>query len=115
MLLLIGVEDAIYQLLEKNRNLFDAGKRAAINTKAQGTAAELMKIGMINLDVFLKEKKSLSKIILQIHDELLIQVPIDEILVVQKLVTDALQSVVSWNVPLVVTTRTGRDWQEVTK
>lgn len=100
---------------EKNRNLFDAGKRAAINTKAQGTAAELMKIGMINLNSYLKEKKSLSKIILQIHDELLIQVPIDEILVVEKMVIDVLESVVSWNVPLVVTTRTGRDWQEVTK
>lgn len=102
-------------LKEKNRTLFEAGKRVAINTKAQGTAAELMKIGMINLERVLKEKKSGAKMLLQIHDELLIQVPIDEMPVMQKLVADTLEQVINWNVPLIVTTRTGKDWQEITK
>lgn len=100
---------------EKNKSLYDLGRRIAINTAAQGTAAELMKLGMINLHNKLTEQYPQAKIILQIHDELLITAPESIAHAVEQLVIDVLQNVVSWDVPLIVTTRQGKDWQEVTK
>jgi DNA polymerase-1 len=103
-------------IYERNKTLHDLAKRVAINTKAQGTAADIMKIGMINLERTLRHHNLTSKIVLQIHDELLLQVPEAEIERVTNLTKDILQSVaLNWNVPLEVTTRTGANWQEVTK
>ena len=102
-------------IYERNKNLYDLARRVAINTVAQGTAAELMKIGMINLHKALKESKLQAEMLLQIHDELLIEVPQSEVEQTMKLVSGVLESVVDWNVPLKVTTRTGSDWQDVTK
>lgn len=103
---------AIY---EKNRSLYEEARRVAINTVAQGTAAEIMKKGMITLDRLFKEKHLGAQMILQIHDELIISVPEHELEIVQKLVTDTLEQVVDWNVPLVVNTRAGKNWKEITK
>lgn len=102
-------------IYERNRTLYDLARRVAINTVAQGTAAEIVKLGMIQLDKVFDQEKLNSKILLQIHDELLIEVPENEIDKVEKLVKNTLQSVVQWNLPLVVTTRIGSNWQEVTK
>lgn len=100
---------------EKNKTLFELAKRIAINTVAQGTAAELMKLGMISLYREIKSNSLKSRMLLQIHDELLLSVPHEEIEYVQQLVTRLLQEVVTWNVPLVVSTRKGTNWQEVSK
>lgn len=100
---------------EKNRPLYEEARRVAINTVAQGTAAEIMKIGMIQLDEALKKAHLRAKIILQIHDELLISVPKDEVVATEALVKQVLENVVQWNVPLIVTTRTGKNWKEITK
>jgi DNA polymerase I len=100
---------------EKNRSLYEEARRVAINTVAQGTAAEIMKIGMIQLEQALKKEHLRGKILLQIHDELLISVPKDEIVATESLVKNVLEHVVKWNVPLVVTTRTGRNWKDITK
>jgi DNA polymerase I len=102
-------------IYEENKTLYDLARRIAINTKAQGTAAELMKIGMINLDKALKEHHLDAKILLQIHDELLLSVPKDQKEKTEKVVKETLENIVNWNVPLEVSTRFGRDWQEVTK
>ena len=102
-------------IYEKNRNLFDAAKRVAINTKAQGTAAEIMKIAMVNLNDHFEKQNNDSKIILQIHDELLVAVPENNFQESEQEIKNILESVVSWNVPLKVTTRSGRDWAQVTK
>lgn len=103
---------AIY---EKNRALYEEARRVAINTKAQGTAAEIMKLGMLALEAKFGEKKLQSYMLLQIHDELLISVPEDEREIVEPLVKEALESVVDWEIPLVVTTRFGANWKDVTK
>jgi DNA polymerase-1 len=100
---------------EKNRPLYEEARRVAINTVAQGTAADIMKLGMIQLDKEFKKEQLRAKMVLQIHDELLISVPSDEVPVVQNLVSKVLENVVQWNVPLVVSTRTGNNWKEVTK
>lgn len=102
-------------IYERNKSLYELARRIAINTKAQGTAAEIMKFGMINLDNAFVQHKLGAQILLQIHDELLIQVPEHELEKTEHLVKQVLESVVTWQVPLVVTTRHGRDWKEVTK
>lgn len=102
-------------IYEKNKTLYELARRMAINTKAQGTAAEIMKIGMIGLQKALEDHNLKAKLILQIHDELILEVPSNELLQTERLVTEILQKVVECNVPLVVTTRSGQNWQEVTK
>jgi len=102
-------------IYERNKTLFDAARRAAINTVAQGTAAEIMKTGMINLQERLEKELSDVRMILQIHDELLLEVPEHKKEQAQGIIKEVLENVVSWNVPLEVSIRSGLNWQEVTK
>lgn len=102
-------------IYERNKNLYDLAKRVAINTKAQGTAADIMKLGMINLDKMIKSQNLKSKILLQIHDELLIEVPQAELDIIEKIIPTALNVAPDWNVPLTVSLRKGKNWQEITK
>jgi len=103
---------AIY---EKNKSLYEEARRIAINTVAQGTAAEVMKLGMIKLDAVLKKEKLDAQILLQIHDELIISVPEGQHERAEQLIKQVLESVVEWHVPLVVTTRIGDNWKEISK
>lgn len=102
-------------IYEKNRALYEESRRVAINTVAQGTAAEIMKQGMITLDQQFTQKHLGAKMLLQIHDELLISVPEQELQATQELVKNVLENVVNWNVPLVVSMRTGKNWKETSK
>ncbi|HEB41983.1 MAG TPA: DNA polymerase I, partial [Candidatus Dependentiae bacterium] len=102
-------------IYEQNRVLYEEARRVAINTVAQGTAAEIMKKGMINLVQAFQEKGIDAQILLQIHDELLISVCDSEKDNAEKLAKQVLESVVDWKVPLEVSTRIGCDWKEVTK
>lgn len=102
-------------IYEKNKHLYDEARRVAINTVAQGTAAEIMKMGMINLDNALKCGGFDAQMLLQIHDELLISVAADQQKEVELLIISVLDSVVDWSVPFLVTTRTGADWKQVSK
>ena len=110
-----GRRRTIPQIYEKNQTLYGLGKRLAINTVVQGTSAEIMKIGMINVrDALLKQYPE-SHILLQIHDELLVSVPEADAQDVQTLIQSKLQSVVDWQIPLLVSTHVGKDWYEVSK
>ena len=100
---------------EKNKTLYDVARRAAINTVAQGTAAELVKLGMINVKKALVQHQLAAKIVIQIHDELLIEVPVHEVEQTTQVIKQALENVLEWSVPLKVSIRTGKNWQEVTK
>ena len=102
-------------IYERNKNLYEEARRVAINTKVQGTAAEIMKQGMIALDAALSEQKIDAKILLQIHDELLVSSSKAVADVAEQLVTSCLESVVSWDVPFEVKTRRGGNWADVTK
>ncbi len=102
-------------IYEKNRTMYEEACRIAINTVAQGTAAEIMKLGMLDVRKELQAHFPDSCIVLQIHDELIISVPEHDAQAVEKLVKRVLESVVSWNVPLEVSTRSGADWKEITK
>lgn len=102
-------------IYEKNKSLYELARRTAINTVAQGTAAEIMKLGMIAFDKAIAHRQLDAKMILQIHDELLITVAADHLTKAEVVARESLQNVVKWDIPLLVTTRTGSDWGEVTK
>ncbi len=102
-------------IYEKNHVLYQEAVRIAINTVAQGTAAEIMKQGMITLSDRLIKESIDAQILLQIHDELIIAAPEAQIEPVERLVQEALEGVVDWDVPLAVTIRHGENWKEVSK
>jgi DNA polymerase I len=110
-----GRRRSVSGIFEKNKNLYELARRIAINTVVQGTAAELMKWGMINLSNQFSRYRKEAQIVIQIHDELLVQVAEEQADYVTKVVTSTLENVVSWDIPLVVTTRLGSDWQKITK
>jgi DNA polymerase-1 len=112
---LFGRKRYIPTIFEKNRVLHEEAKRMAINTKAQGTAADVMKLGMIDIANEFKAQQLDAAIVLQIHDEILVTAAHDIVEQVGTLVTQKLESVVKWNVPLKVTARIGSSWKDVTK
>ena len=101
------------EILEKNKILFETAKRSAINTVAQGTAAEIVKKGMLDLAKTIKAKKIDANILLQIHDELLIEVAETQAEEMQKILKNILESVVNWPLPLRVSIMQGKNWAEV--
>jgi DNA polymerase-1 len=101
------------EIFEKNKTMFEMAKRSAINTVAQGTAAEIVKLGMINLSGKIKELNISAQILLQIHDELLIEVSESQAVQMQNVLKEVLESVVNWPIPLRVSIAQGLDWAEV--
>lgn len=87
-------------------------ERMAINTPIQGTAADLIKKAMINIHRRLKGEGFTSKMLLQVHDELVFEVPEEELRSVVVLVCEEMEGVHSLNVPLKVDTHTGKNWEE---
>ena len=102
-------------LHEKNKNLYEAACRAAINTPIQGSAADLIKMAMIAIDKEFKALKLTAKILLQIHDELVLEIPTCELEQVKTIVKQCMEDIVTWNVPLEVSLREGQNWEEITK
>jgi DNA polymerase-1 len=100
----------IPELQEKNRTLFELGKRVAINSPIQGTSAEIMKLAMIQVDQVLKKHKLKSRLVLQIHDELVLQVPDDEKKAIESIICPVMESIVDWEVPFKVSAHLGKDW-----
>ncbi|KAB8293533.1 DNA polymerase I [Bifidobacterium avesanii] len=98
-------------LKSPNRNVRDAAERGALNAPIQGSAADIMKIAMIRADKALREAGVRSRIILQIHDELVVEVAHGEAERVTELVRDAMEHAVTLAVPLDVSTGIGSDWQ----
>lgn len=89
-----------------------ADERAAFNAPLQGSAADLMKLAMIRLSKELKEHKLKAKIVLQVHDELVLEVPNDEVELAKKVVTQAMEYGQPLKVPLVVDIGVGPNWME---
>ena len=109
---LCGRRREIPEIKDKNRNVREFGKRAAMNAPIQGSAADLIKIAMINISGKLKEGGYRSKMILQVHDELIFDVPGDELEAVRKIVTDEMTSAMKLDVPLTVECSAGDNWFE---
>ncbi len=99
------------QLHSKNRVLRESAERAALNAPIQGTAADIMKMAMIKVDNDLRENGVLSRVILQIHDELVLEIAPGELKQVENIVRNAMEHTVDLSVPLSVSTGVGSDWQ----
>ena len=88
------------------------GERIAMNSPIQGTAADIMKIAMLRVDKALKEKKLQARILLQIHDELLIEAPLAEAAAVADILQEEMMAAAELRVPLSVEVKTGDNWYE---
>lgn len=88
-------------------------ERMAMNTPIQGTAADLMKLAMISLDEALTQSGSKAKLVVQVHDEVLLDCPQDEVESTQKLVVKALETAMELSVPLKANSSVGENWQEL--
>ncbi len=98
------------ELKSQNRILYEAGKREAINFPLQGTAADIIKIAMIRIAEQLEKMNSTSKLILQVHDELVLEVPEAEVETITKMVVEEMENAYSLNVPLKVDVGVGTSW-----
>ena len=98
----------IPELKSENSPLRKFGERVAINMPLQGTASDIIKLAMINVFNKLKEQKLQSKLVLQVHDELILDCPPEEVETVEKLLKEEMEKVVSLSIPLPVEVSSGK-------
>ena len=104
----------IAELKSKNKSLQEAGKRIAINSKIQGTAAELIKLAMISIAQFLEDKNLKSRLLLQVHDELILEIAPDEDVFVSDY-KRIMENIYPMRVPLTCDVEVGKDWGSLEK
>jgi len=109
---LFGRRRPLPELKAANHNTRAFGERAALNTPIQGTAADVIKLAMVNVARRLEEEHLESKLILQVHDELIVECPEAEAGRVKIILTEEMENVVSYSVPLTVEAHTGKSWSE---
>lgn len=100
------------ELGSSNFNLRSFGERVALNAPIQGSAADIIKISMVLLDRRLREKKMKSRLILQVHDELIVETHRDEMDEVHTILRECMEKAVSLKVPLVAEIKTGVSWYD---
>ncbi|MFA1344715.1 DNA polymerase I [Streptococcus dysgalactiae] len=96
----------------RNFNVRSFAERTAINSPIQGSAADILKIAMINLDNALQAGGFKAKMLLQVHDEIVLEVPNDELTAIKKLVKDTMEAAVDLAVPLRADENAGQSWYE---
>jgi len=107
---LLGRKRAVPELQSRNRTIRQQGERLAINTPIQGTAADLIKKAMLDVDRALREKGLRAAMLLQVHDELLFEVPREELDAARELIRERMEGVWQLSVPLVVDMGWGENW-----
>ena len=105
-----GRRREIPELQSRNFNVRGFGERIALNTPIQGTAADMIKLAMIRVDRGLREGNYRSRLVLQIHDELIIEAPEDEAEEVGKRVVQWMQEISDFSVPIVADMNRGKSW-----
>ena len=96
----------------RNANVRGYAERNAVNAPIQGTAADIIKIAMVKIADRLKREGLKAEMLLQVHDELNFNVPVNEVDVVRKIVVDEMQNVVQLTVPLIADCGVGKNWLE---
>lgn len=100
------------EINSNNYNVRQFGERVAMNAPIQGTAADIIKVAMVNIEKELREKKLNSKLILQVHDELVIETKEDELEIVKELLVRNMQNVIKLSVELRADANIGKTWYE---
>lgn len=109
---LTGRKRYIKEINSNNYNLRQFGERAAMNMPLQGSSADIIKIAMVNIHRALKEKGMKTKLILQVHDELVLDAPESEAEEAAKILKYEMENAVKLNVPLKVDVHSGKNWYE---
>lgn len=110
---IFGRQRIIKDINSSNRQIKSMAERMAINTPIQGTAADIIKKAMITIDEKLKAEKLDSKMILQVHDELIFEVPDKEVDLMKSLIKKEMENVIELKVPLKVDVNVGSNWFEL--
>ncbi len=109
---MFGRKRTLTEINAKNFNLRSMAERMALNTPIQATAADIIKIAMIKVHAKIKELGLKSRLILQVHDELIIETTIDEVDVVKKMLCDEMENVTKLSVPLLAEAVSGNSWYD---
>ena len=109
---LFGRVRKLPELRSPNVNLRNFGERVAMNAPVQGTAADIIKLAMVRVHDALRAKGLASRLILQVHDELIVEAPAEESEQVAALLRDCMENVAELSVPLTVEVKTGSSWYE---
>ncbi|MBI5634906.1 MAG: DNA polymerase I [Nitrospirae bacterium] len=109
---LFGRKRPVPELKNQNRNIRQLGERLAVNSPIQGTAADIIKLAMISIRERLKAESLQARMILQVHDELLFELPESELHKVERIVREGMEEVMKLSVPLKVDIGHGRNWAE---
>lgn len=110
---LFGRIRPIPDINSKNANMRGFAERTAVNTPLQGTAADVIKLAMIKIDADITHRKLRSRMTLQVHDELVFEVPEKEIDTMRELVCEHMQNVYPFKVPLMVDVGVGQNWRDL--
>ncbi len=110
---ILGRRRPIPEINSSNRQVREAAERMAINMPVQGTSADIIKVAMINLEREMAKRHLGARMLLQVHDELILEVPEAELEEVQRLVPQVMETALELSVPLKVDVKTGTNWGEM--
>ncbi|MDR3199827.1 MAG: DNA polymerase I [Spirochaetales bacterium] len=110
---ILGRERPIFAINSLNKTEKMGAERVAVNTPIQGSAADIVKLAMLRVDAALREKNLASRLLLQVHDELIFEVPNDEVPLLTELVHREMEGACKLSIPLRVSVETGKSWGEM--
>jgi len=109
---LFGRRRDLPELKSSNFNLRSFGERVALNMPIQGTAADIIKAAMVRVDARMRAEKLQARLLLQVHDELIVECPTEEAETVKAILIEEMEHVVDYRVPLLVDAKIGASWAE---
>ena len=109
---LFGRRRDLPELKSSNFNVRSFGERVALNMPIQGTAADIIKAAMVRVDARMRTEHLQARLLLQVHDELIVECPAEEAETVKTILTEEMEHVVDYRVPLLVDAKTGASWAE---
>ena len=109
---LFGRRRDLPELKSSNFNLRSFGERVALNMPIQGTAADIIKAAMVRVDARMRAEHLQARLLLQVHDELIVECPTEEAETVKAILTEEMEHVVDYRVPLLVDAKIGASWAE---
>jgi DNA polymerase-1 len=110
---LLGRRRYLPDLRSGNPVARNAAERMAMNAPVQGTASDMIKIAMVRMRAALAERRLQTRMLLQVHDELLFESPPEEVATMEALAREVMEAALPLDVPIVVDVKSGRDWSEV--